>query len=135
MVQTLKTRKDISLAYCDSQIFDLQRNPYYVFTFEPYNYMELMESQGRIPTGSFVFRTECWRQIDGFREDMIRGEDFEWQLRMGEFFDFLRYPQILHYYFRDKDGLIHDTSRRGIVKEAMTVLQQTKDQIKIRKFR
>jgi glycosyltransferase involved in cell wall biosynthesis len=133
LVGLLNKTPECALAYCDSQIYDLSKNPYYIFTFEPYNYQVLLDSYGMIPTGSFVFRTECWRQLDGFREDMIRGEDFEWQLRFGEIFDFIRYSAIMHYYYRDKDGLICSNVRLDEVKLSSQALNETKAKIKNRR--
>lgn len=134
MCDTLDKNQNCALTYCDSQIFDLEKKPYYVFTFDPYNYQELINSHGKIPTGSFMFRTDCWYQVGGFREDMNRGEDFEWQLRFGELFDFIRVPEILHYYFRDADGLICNTLGADNISKSLEILNRTKFVIKRRKF-
>jgi len=134
LVGLLDENPEFGLAYCDSTIYDLNQKPYYTFVFEPYSFPELLSSHGKIPTGAFVFRTNGWHHAGEFNKEMLRGEDFEWQLRFGELYDFIRYPHILHHYFRDKDGLMHTTnSDRAKLMASSKILSSTKASIKRRK--
>ena len=94
LVNVLEACPDVGMVYCDSMVFNPKGDHFHTFTFEPYRYDILLNSTGMIPTGSFLFRTECARQIDNFRTDIWRGEDFEWLIRFGELFKMKRHPEI-----------------------------------------
>ena len=129
----LDTHTDIDLVYCDTHLRDDRNNVIFTFSLAPYNYTKLLESSGCIATGSFMFRKTLWNKYGGFREDMKRAEDFEWQLRVGENSKFARYPAVLHHYYRSKDGLIMETnSDKTVVKYSVEILNDLKKRIKSR---
>ena len=132
MVYHLNIKKNVGLVYCDSKLYDDKGNNYHTFTFNPYNFKELLRSEGKIPTGSFMFRTELWDKVDGFREDMIRAEDFEWQIRLGAITLFDRVPECLHHYYRSKTGLISSGGGKNLdeIKKNLRILQNTKQEVR-----
>jgi glycosyltransferase involved in cell wall biosynthesis len=123
----------VGLVYCDSQLYDEKKTPQYKFTFPDYDYKKLLNSDGMIPTGSFLFRTKYWNEVGEFREDMMRAEDFEWQIRLGERVKFKHHPETLHHYYRNKNGLISTTGRNPeLLKSNLRILRNTQKNIKER---
>jgi len=131
----LDVHTDIGLVYCDTHLRNDRNNVLFTFSLAPYSYDKLLNSNGCIATGSLMFRKPLWYKCGGFREDMRRAEDFEWQLRMGEICNFERYPAVLHHYYRSSDGLIQMNNKNtALLRSSVEAVNNTKKMIKDRKI-
>lgn len=115
-----------NFVYCFSQMYDTYREPRHVFDFNPYDFPTLLRSDGMIPTGSYIFRRNCWKFVGPFRTDFKRGEDLEWMLRFGELHRFAVVPQVLHHYFRSEGGIMVSYKDQANIEYGFEQINNTK---------
>lgn len=85
--------------------------PHHLFNLPKFNMERLLASDGIIPMGSFIFSKEIAKEIEPFKEDMILGEDYEWQMRVASKYNFFHLDDVVLNYYRNTDGQLNSTSR------------------------
>ena len=90
------------LAYCNSR---LTHDGEFVEVIRAnYNWEDLINSWGMIPTGSFTIRHQVVNRVGPFNEEIERGEDLEWMWRVGTRYEFAHVDEVLHHYCRSSKG-------------------------------
>jgi GT2 family glycosyltransferase len=97
------------LAFCDSRVTHDGRPAPLPVVLDA-SLPALVRSHGLFPTGSFVVRTAVVDRVGPLDPDIERGEDYEWLLRVGAAFDFVRVPEVLHEYRRSSSGQLSQTA-------------------------
>jgi hypothetical protein len=104
MVETLEAAPPrVGLAFCDYH-FCLDGGEETVQCVEDASFPALVLSDGLIPTGSFLFRRNVLSEVGLLDEDLARGEDYAWLLRVAAGFDLVRVPEALFHYRRSSHG-------------------------------